>query len=106
MKSIMKKTSFKAFALLMAFGLIAGSVSAQEILTPFRSTTEKAPVRRGVAEARFLPFFDDFSQSALYPDSTKWTDCNALVNDGFPLCPPNRNGITLDVLDANGRVYS
>lgn len=106
MKSIMKKTSFKAFALLMAFGLIAGSVSAQEILTPFRSTTEKAPVRRGVAEARFLPFFDDFSQSALYPDSTKWADCNALVNDGFPLCPPNRNGITLDVLDANGRVYS
>ena len=106
MKSIMKKTSFKAFALLMTFGLIAGSVSAQEILTPFRSTTEKAPVRRGVAEARFLPFFDDFSQSALYPDSTKWTDCNALVNDGFPLCPPNRNGITLDVLDANGRVYS
>ena len=106
MKSIMKKTSFKTFALLMAFGLIAGSVSAQEILTPFRSTTEKAPVRRGVAEARFLPFFDDFSQSALYPDSTKWTDCNALVNDGFPLCPPNRNGITLDVLDANGRVYS
>ena len=102
----MKKTSFKAFALLMAFGLIAGSVSAQEILTPFRSTSEKAPVRRGVAEARFLPFFDDFSQSALYPDSTKWTDCNALVNDGFPLCPPNRNGITLDVLDANGRVYS
>ena len=63
-------------------------------------------MRRGVAEARFLPFFDDFSQSALYPDSTKWTDCNALVNDGFPLCPPNRNGITLDVLDANGRVYS
>ena len=100
------KTSFKAFALALAFGLIAGTAAAQEILTPFHSTSEKAPMRRGVAEARFLPFFDDFSQTALYPDSTKWTDNNVLVNDGFPLCPPNRNGATLDVLDANGRVYS
>ena len=100
------KTSFKAFALALAFGLIAGTAAAQEILTPFHSSSEKAPMRRGVAEARFLPFFDDFSQTALYPDSTKWTDNNVLVNDGFPLCPPNRNGATLDVLDANGRVYS
>jgi len=63
-------------------------------------------MRRSVAEAHFLPFFDDFSQSNLYPDSTKWTDNNVMVNDGFPLCPPNRNGVTFDVLDANGRVYS
>ena len=102
---MMMKTSFKAFALALILGLIASTASAQEILTSFRNTTEKAPVRRGVAEARFLPFFDDFSQSNVYPDSTKWTDNNALVNDGFTLCPPNRNGITLDVLDANGRVY-
>ena len=44
-------------------------------------------MRRGVAEARFLPFFDDFSQSALYPDSTKWTDCNECPSkDVFPRC--------------------
>ena len=49
---------------------------------------------------------DDFSHSDMYPDSTKWTDNNVLVNDGFPLCPPNRNGATFDVLDANGKVYS
>ena len=99
------KTTFKVLGLVMAIGCMTGQAFAQEILTPFRGTTEKAPVRRGVAEARFLPFFDDFSQSTLYPDSTKWTDNNVLVNDGFPLCPPNRNGVTFDVLDANGRVY-
>ena len=99
------KTTFKVLGLVIAFGSMTGQAIAQEILTPFRGTTEKAPVRRGVAEARFLPFFDDFSQSTLYPDSTKWTDNNVLVNDGFPLCPPNRNGATFDVLDANGRVY-
>ena len=100
------KTNFKVFALALAFGLFALHASAQEILTNYRTTTEKAPIKRGVAEARFLPFFDDFSHSNLYPDSTKWTDNNVLVNDGFPLCPPNRNGATFDVLDANGRVYN
>ena len=100
------KMNFKVFALALAFGLFALHASAQEILTNYRTTTEKAPIKRGVAEARFLPFFDDFSHSDLYPDSMKWTDNNVLVNDGFPLCPPNRNGATFDVLDANGRVYN
>ena len=99
------KTSFKAFALMLGIGLMASPAIAQEILTPF-GITEKAPVRKGVAEARFLPFFDDFSHSNTYPDSTKWTDNNVLVNAGFPLCPPNRKGATFDVLDANGKVYS
>ena len=99
------KMNFKAFALVLAFGIFACQAMAQEILTPFKTTADKAPVRRSVAEARFLPFFEDFSQSILYPDSTKWTDNNVLVNDGFTLFPPNRNGATFDVLDANGRVY-
>ena len=99
------KTTFRAIAIAMALGLTASQADAQEILTPFSKTSEKAPVRRTVATTHFLPFFDDFSHSDLYPDSTKWTDNNVLVNDGFPLCPPNRNGATLDVLDANGRVY-
>ena len=100
------KTNFKAFALALALGLIASQATAQEILTPFRTGTEKAPARSRVAPTHFLPFFDDFSHASLYPDSTKWTDNNVMVNDGFPLCPPNRNGATFDVLDANGRVYS
>ncbi len=99
------KMNFKAFALVLALGIIAGRAAAQEILTNFRTSTEQAPAQRSVGEARFLPFFDDFSQSTLYPDATKWTDNNVLVNDGFPICPTNRNAATFDVLDANGRVY-
>ena len=100
------KMNFKVFALALSFGLFALHASAQEMLTNYKTTTENVPTKRGVAEARFLPFFDDFSHSNLYPDSTKWTDNNVLVNDGFPLCPPNRNGVTFDVLDANGKVYN
>ena len=99
------KTIFKAFALALALGFGAPQVCAQETLTFFRTGNEKAPLRRNVAPTHFLPFFDDFSQSTLYPDSTKWTDNDVLVNDGFPLCPPNRNAATFDVLDARGRVY-
>ena len=99
------KTSFKTLVLVLAFGFFASQATAQEILTSFRTGNEKVPTRSNVAPARFLPFFDDFSHSTLYPDSTKWSDYNVMVNDGFPLCPPNRNTATFDVLDANGRVY-
>ena len=101
-----KKKSFKVWALALFLAFAASQVTAQEILTGFRAVPQKAATARGVQPARFLPFLDDFSHSDLYPDSTKWTDLNVLVNDGFPLCPPNRNCATLDVLDASGRVYS
>ena len=105
MKNLMNlKKSFKILALMTALDFMAIPAVAQEMVAPFLNA-EKAPVRRNIAEARFLPFFDDFSHSNVYPDSTKWTDNNVLVNDGFPLCPPNRNGATFDVLDAQGRVY-
>ena len=100
MKILMNlKTTFKAFAVALVMGLFAHHAVAQEILTPFGLGTQQASASREAAPARFLPFFDDFCHSGLYPDSTKWTDRNVLVNDGFPLCPPNRNGATLDVLD-------
>lgn len=97
------KTNFKILCLVAVLGL-SQLCSAQEVLTGFYHG-ERQTTRYVNPEGLFLPFFDDFSQVRLYPDSTKWTDNNALVNDGFPLCPPNRNAATLDVLDANGRVY-
>ena len=97
------KTNFKILCLVVAMGF-GQLCTAQEILTGFYHG-ERQATRYVNPEGIFLPFFDDFSHVRLYPDSTKWTDNNALVNDGFPLCPPNRNAATLDVLDANGRVY-
>ena len=100
------KTNFRAIAVALALSFGAGQAIAQEILTGFyRNETEHPATRHTNAQGIFLPFFDDFSQSQTYPDPTKWTDRNALVTDGFPLCPPNRNAATLDVLDEQGRVY-
>lgn len=96
------KTNFRLIALALAIGFGANHAVAQEILTGFY----REPATRHVNQTGiFLPFYDDFSQSRLFPDSTKWTDRNALVTDGFPLNPPTRNAVTLDVLDEQGKVY-
>jgi hypothetical protein len=83
MKSIMK-TIFNRIGLALLVCLLPTLVSAQ---------------------VQTLPFFDDFSNSRTYPDSTKWIDRNAYINSGFPRNPVTHNAATLDVLDENGCVY-
>ncbi|GAB4310704.1 MAG: hypothetical protein Kow00127_00340 [Bacteroidales bacterium] len=56
-------------------------------------------------QAVWLPFFDDFSESGPYPDTARWTDRNGFVNSTFPLLPPDLGVVTLDVLNAKGKVY-
>jgi hypothetical protein len=53
-----------------------------------------------------LPFLDDFSINAVYPDSSKWMDDYAFVNRTFGPEPPSVGMATLDVLDDTGVVYS
>ena len=99
------KTTFKALGLILAFGCMASQLQAQEILTGFNHGTDTKSSHYINNEGIFLPFFDDFSQSRLFPDPTKWIDRNALVTDGFPMNPPTKNAATLDVLDEHGCVY-
>ena len=89
----------------MSLTLGVGQAMAQEILTGWQREPSQRLLRHADNTEIFLPFVDDFSQSSVYPDSTKWTDRGAMVTDGFPLNPPTRNAATLDVLDQYGRVY-
>lgn len=79
------KTIFDKIGLALLICLFPALVSAQAVQT--------------------LPFYDDFSGSNIYPDTTKWMDRNAYINSGFPLNPVTRNAATLDVLDGQGKVY-
>lgn len=100
MKTISKLTGW-----VLALCLIPTWVTAQEVITSFNhGVTPPSKVRE--ATPLTLPFFDDFSTSRVYPDSTRWADFNVYVNAGFPLNTVTRNGATFDVLDAQGRVYS
>ena len=98
------KTIFKLTGWVLALCLTPALATAQEVVTGFNHGTTP-PSRLREATALTLPFFDDFSNSRIYPDSTLWTDFNVYVNAGFPLHPVTRNGATFDVLDAQGRVY-
>ncbi len=98
------KTTFKLTGWILLLCLAPALVTAQEYLTGFNHNIT-APSKTRDAVVLTLPFYDDFSNSRIYPDSTKWSDCQAYVNAGFPLNPVTRNSATLDVLDAQGQVY-
>ncbi|MDD2634565.1 MAG: T9SS type A sorting domain-containing protein [Bacteroidales bacterium] len=53
-----------------------------------------------------LPFFDDFSNSYIYPDSTKWIDKFAYINKDYAVNPISMGVASLDAIDNFGAVYS
>lgn len=99
------KTNFKTAGLAFLICLIPSFISAQEILSGFYHSNGSQKVLSREQQALTLPFYDDFSDSRIYLDSTKWMDRDAFVNPGFPLNPITRNAATLDVLDSRGCVY-
>lgn len=53
-----------------------------------------------------LPFYDDFSGSNIYPDTSLWTDNYAYINAQYPYYPIDYGVATLDILDESGNIYS
>ena len=89
----------------MLLCLLPAFLAAQEVMTGFYRGDHNALPKSRNLSVQTLPFYDDFSTSNLYPDSTKWIDRYAFVNSGFPVHSLTRNAATLDVLDDNGCVY-
>lgn len=89
-----------------AFFLFPFSFSqSQEVLLPL----QRVPVEpRHVAKsggAVELPFFDDFAGRHGLPDSRLWQGGGVLATDGAGLRPPTVGVVTLDALDATGKLY-
>jgi len=63
-------------------------------------------IRRGNEAAVKLPFIEDFSNYTGYPSARLWMDDYAFVNRSFAIVPPSIGVVTLDALDADGRVYA
>lgn len=98
------KMSFKNI-ILAALVLFTVAAPAQEVLTGFNHQQEPMRFDPYFDKGMSLPFFDDFSQNRVYPDTSKWGDRNVFVNNGVPMLPPNRNAAIFDVLDESGAVY-
>ena len=95
--------------LLLAMPAIAVS---QEIITGLqvnsrvKQMAEKSSPSRRAVEPLLLPFFDDFSDSQIFPHPSRWSDNDAFINDDYAVNPPTVGVATLDAIDSQGRLYS
>ncbi len=53
-----------------------------------------------------LPFFDDFANSFVYPDSSIWMDKFAFINNEYAKSPVSYGVATLDAINQYGAVYT
>jgi hypothetical protein len=53
-----------------------------------------------------LPFFDDFSDSYIWPDNSKWIDANVYINSTYSDDPISIGVATFDALDSTGKLYT
>ncbi len=53
-----------------------------------------------------IPFFDDFSKDAIYPDASNWIDEQVFINKSFGDNPPSIGVATFDALDFAGELHS
>ncbi len=102
-----------AFSILLIF-LIVAAGSAQEYTN---SLSENPQIRNFVKENPIykknnkskavleLPFWDDFSDSYIYPKSGLWQDNAAYINNTLAVNPPSIGVATLDAVDSEGKIY-
>jgi hypothetical protein len=91
----------------------SGVLSAQEVVTGLytdiriKAEWEKKDKRKGTtaADTLELPFFDDFSKPAVYPDPSKWLDNYVFINNTYSENQRSSGIATFDALDNSGRLY-
>jgi hypothetical protein len=54
----------------------------------------------------YLPFFDDFSNSPIWPSDSNWIDENVYINSTFSDNPITIGVATFDALDSVGKLYT
>ncbi|RLD52198.1 MAG: hypothetical protein DRI94_03865, partial [Bacteroidetes bacterium] len=52
-----------------------------------------------------LPFWDDFSDSNMFPNSNLWQDQTAYINNTLAINPPSIGVATMDAVDSQGKIY-
>ncbi len=77
----------------------------QTLNTTQRPVTAKTAKKTTATKLLTLPFFEDFTGYSIYPDSTRWTDYEAYVNNTMGSKPISRGVATLDALNQIGIPY-
>lgn len=97
----------KYLILIFASLFLTFSGYAQEILVSTGQNPTNQEIKHNLKSGILLtlPFIDDFSGSGIYPDSDKWSDNHAYINNSYPIDQPSYGVATLDAIDSLGRIY-
>lgn len=84
----------------------------QEVISPLQTNARLQKIAReyngrreaAAIQALTLPFFDDFSGPAGYPDQSLWEDNDVFINDDYALYPPTVGVATFDAIDRLGKL--
>ncbi len=110
----MKTGKYTSLLLLCILALLHFSVEAQEreghlLFNPnlLNVVKPKLPVKKttAAAEPLSLPFFEDFTGTGIFPDSSRWADFCTYVNNTMGNKPISRGVVTFDALDWKGLPY-
>ena len=96
----------------LAFFFLVGS-NSQEVISGLQTNimVNKAWGNLDKAKAMSLPdtvelpFFDDFSQTTVLPDNTKWSDNYVFINNTYSNQQITAGMATFDAIDQTGRLY-
>ncbi|MFO8128614.1 MAG: T9SS type A sorting domain-containing protein [Bacteroidales bacterium] len=107
------------FTILLLSGLFCTQLFSQEVVTGLMSNpvikkqisgeiSQQPDKDRDIITPRpiQLPFFDDFHQEGIFPDTARWTDREVFVNADFPFRSANVGAATFDAIDDKGNLYS
>ena len=103
----------KQICVLIFFSFIFKISFAQEFLinngNPVLQTYSKKYVQKNsknFIDTLELPFVDDFSNSYIYPDETKWIDNHVFINNDYCKNNISYNVATFDAIDSKGNIYN
>jgi hypothetical protein len=103
----------KSLVVFFTFLFLLDCFSQGPIITPLRSNlalkngySKISGIKRALNDTLKLPFFEDFTNEGIYPDSKQWKDSNVYVNTHFAISPPSYGVATFDNLDKKGTPYN
>lgn len=103
----------KIFVVFFTTLFVLNGFSQGPVLTPLQSNAalkygykKVYTIKRALNDTLKLPFFEDFTNGGVYPDSKQWTDSNVYINSHFPISPPSHGVATFDNLDKKGAPYN
>lgn len=91
----------RCIAMLMMV-LAVASLRGQEALSTYGYAHGSAKSTQRLT----LPFFDDFSNCQGAPSAARWASTSPFVNQDYGSRPPTVGVVTLDAVDADGRLHS